>query len=180
MEALVGLDAFQHLAREHLLVSRLAELFRVPPEQLADRVEQTVAALRDAEKELEQLRAQLVLASAPALAASAVDVRGVAYVGTEAPEGAGGGEVRTLAQDIRGRIDAGRPAVVAVAARAGGKASLVVAVNATAKERGISAVDLVKGALSGRGGGSPELAQGGGVPAAQVPELLAAVQRALP
>jgi alanyl-tRNA synthetase len=180
VEALVGLDAFQHLAREHLLVSRLAELFRVPPEQVADRVEQTVAALRDAEKELEQLRAQVVLASAPALAASAVDVRGVAYVGTEAPEGAGGGDVRTLAQDIRARMDAGKPAVVAVASRAGGKASLVVAVNAAAKERGISAVDLVKAALSGRGGGSPELAQGGGVPAAQAAELLEAVQRALP
>ena len=46
------------------------------------------------------------------------DVRGVAYVGTEAPEGAAGNDVRTLAQEIRGRIDPARPAVVAVAARA--------------------------------------------------------------
>ncbi|MGH3682343.1 MAG: DHHA1 domain-containing protein, partial [Natronosporangium sp.] len=73
-----------------------------------------------------------------------------------------------------------RPGVVAVAARAGGKASLVVAVNAAARERGLSAGDLVKGALSGRGGGSPELAQGGGVPAAEAPRLLAAVRDALP
>ena len=61
------------------------------------------------------------------------DVRGVAYVGTEAPEGAAGNDVRTLAQEIRGKIDAGRPAVVAVAARSGGKASLVVAANAAAQ-----------------------------------------------
>jgi alanyl-tRNA synthetase len=180
VEALVGLDAFDHLAREHLLVSRLAELFRVPADQVADRVEQTVAALRDAEKELEQLRAQLVLGGASSIAAGAVDVRGIAFVGAEAPEGTSTGDVRTLAQEVRGQIDPSRPAVVAVAGRAGGKASLVVAVNRAAIDRGLSAADLVKGALSGRGGGGAELAQGGGVPAGEAPALLTAIQNALP
>jgi alanyl-tRNA synthetase len=179
VEALVGLDAFSHLAREHLLVSRLAELFRVPGEQVADRVEATVAQLRDAERELEKLRGQLVLAGAGSLAESARDVNGVAFVGTEAPDGASANDVRTLAQEIRGRIPADRPAVVAVTARAGGKASLIVAVNAAAKSRGVSAADLVKGALSGRGGGNADLAQGGGLPADQAPSLLAAVERGL-
>jgi alanyl-tRNA synthetase len=179
VEALVGIDAFGFLAKEHLLVSRLAELFRVPGDQVADRVEQTVTALRDAEKELEKMRAQLVLGGAGTLAAQAKDVRGVAFVGTEAPEGAAGNDVRTLAQEIRGKIDAARPAVVAVAARANGKASLIVALNGAAKGRGLSAADLVKGALSGRGGGNADLAQGGGLPADQVPVLLAAVEKAV-
>jgi alanyl-tRNA synthetase len=179
VEALVGLDAFAHLAREHLLVTRLAELFRVPPDQVADRVEQTVAALRDAEKELEQLRAQLVLGSTGALAAAAVDVRGVAFVAAEAPEGTAGGDARTLAQEVRARLDASRPGVVAVTSRSGGKASLVVAVNGAARSRGLSAADLVKGALAGRGGGSPDLAQGGGAPASEAPNLLAVVEQAL-
>ena len=39
--------------------------------------------------------------------------------------------------------------------------------------------DLVKGALSGRGGGNADLAQGGGVPADQAPNLLAAVEKAI-
>jgi alanyl-tRNA synthetase len=179
VEALVGMDAFSYLAREHLLVSRLAELYRVPGEQVADRVEQTVAQLRDAEKELEQLRAQLVLANVGAMAAAARDVGGVAYVATEAPEGASANDVRTLAQEIRGRMPADRPGVVAVTARAGGKASLIVATNPAARDRGLSAAALVKGALSGRGGGSPELAQGGGLPAGDAPSLLAAVEKAI-
>ncbi|MGW3606951.1 alanine--tRNA ligase [Micromonospora sp. NPDC005161] len=179
VEALVGMDAFGFLAREHLLVSRLAELYRVPNDQVADRVEQTVTQLRDAEKELEKLRAQLVLGGAAALAAQARDVRGVAYVGTEAPEGAAGNDVRTLAQEIRGKIDPSRPAVVAVAARANGKASLVVAVNQAARSRGLAASDLVKAAFSGRGGGSPDLAQGGGLPAAEAPNLLLTVEKAV-
>ncbi|MGW5579336.1 alanine--tRNA ligase-related protein, partial [Micromonospora chokoriensis] len=179
VEALVGMDAFGFLAKEHLLVSRLAELYRVPNDQVADRVEQTVTQLRDAEKELEKLRAQLVLGGAAALAAQAKDVRGVAYVGTEAPEGAAGNDVRTLAQEIRGKIDPARPAVVAVAARSNGKASLVVAVNAAARGRGLAASDLVKAAFSGRGGGSPDLAQGGGLPAGEAPNLLLTVEKAI-
>ena len=179
VEALVGIDAFGFLAKEHLLVTRLAELFRVPGDQVADRVEQTVTALRDAEKELEKMRAQMVLGGAGALAGQAKDLHGIAYVGTEAPEGAAVNDVRTLAQEIRGKIDSTRPAVVAVAARANGKASLIVAINPAAKGRGLSAADLVKGALSGRGGGNADLAQGGGVPADQVPALLAAVEKAV-
>ena len=179
VEALVGIDAFDYLAKEHVLVARLAELYRVPGEQVAERVEQTVAALRDAEKELEKLRAQLVLANAGGLADAARDVNGVAYVATEVPDGTSANDVRTLAQEIRGRIPASRAAVVAVASRAGGKAALVVAVNGAGRDRGLSASALVKGALSGRGGGSPDLAQGGGVPAQEAPNLLAAVEKAI-
>ncbi|MEV4412840.1 alanine--tRNA ligase [Catellatospora sp. NPDC049609] len=179
VDALVGMDAFRHLAKEHVLVSRLAELYRVPREEVGDRVEQTVAQLRDAERELEKMRAQLVLGGAAALAEGALDLGGVAYVGTEAPEGAAVNDVRTLAQEVRGRFPADRPAVVAVASRANGKASLIVAINGAAKSRGLSAQDLVKGALSGRGGGNADLAQGGGVPADQAQALLGAVQHAV-
>ena len=175
VEALVGLDALSFAAREHVLVSRLADLYRVRPDEVGDRVEQTVAQLRDAEKELERLRAQLVLANVGALADSASQVGGVFLVAVEAPEGTSGNDVRTLAQEVRGRL-ADKPGVVAVASRGGGKASLVVAVTPAGRGRGLDAQALVKGALSGRGGGSADLAQGGGVPADQAPVLLAAVE----
>jgi alanyl-tRNA synthetase len=178
VEALVGLDALEFAAKEHVLVSRLAELFRVKPEEVGERVEQTVTALRDAEKEIERLRAQLALANVSALADSAADINGVALVAVEAPAGTTGNDVRTLATELRNRFT-DRPAVVAVAARSGGKATLVVATNPGARERGISANDLVKGALSGRGGGNPEMAQGGGVGEDQIPALLAAIEAAL-
>jgi alanyl-tRNA synthetase len=176
VEALVGLDAVEFLAKEHILVSRLAELFRSKPEEVADRVEATIAQLREAEKELDRLRARLVLTNAGAYADAATDVGGVAVVAIEAPEGTSANDVRTLAQEIRGRLG-DRPAVVAVGARASGKGSLVVAVNPPGKARGLDASGLVKAALSGRGGGNADLAQGGGVPAEQLPSLLADVNR---
>jgi alanyl-tRNA synthetase len=143
-------------------------------------VEATIAQLREAEKELEKLRAQLVLGNVSALADAAADVAGVAFVAVEVPEGTSGNDARTLAQEVRGRLSArggDRPAVVAVASRAGGKASLVVAVTEAAKALGLSAGELVKGALAGRGGGNADLAQGGGVPAEQAPILLVEVER---
>jgi alanyl-tRNA synthetase len=73
-------------------------------------------------------------------------------------------------------MEQGRPGVVAVSAQANGKASLVVAVNGAARQQGLSAADLVRGALSGKGGGSDDLAQGGGLPAEEAPRLLAAVE----
>jgi alanyl-tRNA synthetase len=176
VEALVGLDAFRFLAKEHVLVSQLAETFKARPEEIPDRVAGVLSQLRDAERELEKLRAAAVLSGAGELASAAKDVAGVAVVTTEVPEGTVAADVRSLAQEIRGRLAQGRPGVVAVAARANGKASLVVAVNAAARGLGLRASELVRGALSGRGGGSDELAQGGGVDAAQAPALLAATE----
>ena len=93
------------------------------------------------------------------------------------PVGAAGNDVRTLAQSILGKIASSRPAVVAIAAAAGDKASLVVTVNGAGRDRGLSASELVKGALSGRGGGNSELAQGGGLPAADAPGLVLAIEK---
>jgi alanyl-tRNA synthetase len=177
VEALVGIDAFSFLAKEHLLVSRLAEFYKVPTDQVGERVEATIASLREAEKELEKIRAQMVLGGAKAFADAARDVAGIAFVGITAPDGASVNDTRTLAQEIRGHIPAQRPAVVAVVATSGGKASLVVTTNGAARDRSLSATEIVKGALSGRGGGNAELAQGGGLPAGDGPGLLTSVEQ---
>ncbi|MBI3688986.1 MAG: alanine--tRNA ligase [Actinobacteria bacterium] len=165
VEALVGLDAFRHLAREHVLVSQLAEVFKVPAADLPERVHAVIERLRAAEKELEQLRAEAVLAGAGALAAGALDVGGVAVVATEASAGVEPADLRRLASDIRGRIDAGRPAVVVLLTRADGRVSFAVAVNEAARGRGLTAgalVQVLAPAVDGRGGGKDDFAQGAG------------------
>ena len=181
VEALVGLDAFRFLAREHVLVSQLAEQFKAKPEELPERIEQTVTRLRTAEKELEKLRAGQLLSSAGSLAEQAEDIRGTALVALAAPDGVSGNDLRQLAGEVRNRLGA-RPGVVALFSAAEGKVSFVVATTAAARDAGLAAGKLVPSfaeAIGGRGGGKPDLAQGGGSNPAGVPQAIASLRAAL-
>jgi alanyl-tRNA synthetase len=165
VEALVGLDAFRFLAREHVLATQLAETFKAPFEEVPERVHAVLERLRAAEKELERLRADALRAGAGSLAASAQDVEGVAVVAAEAPAGLKGNDLRTLATDVRARLDRTRPAVVVLVSRSDGSVAFVAAVNEAATVRGIAAAEVVRAlapAVNGRGGGKGDVAQGGG------------------
>jgi alanyl-tRNA synthetase len=178
VEALVGADAYRFLAREHVLVAQLSEALKARPEELPERVADLVERLRGAEKEIERVRMAQLLASAGSLAAEAEDVSGVAFVGHRV-DAAGAGDVRKLALDIRGRIPAARPGVVAIIGAGGGKPAVVVATNDEARSRGLSANALVKAAatvLRGSGGGKDDVAQGGGADASKAGEALADVR----
>ena len=182
VEALVGLDAFRFLAREQLLVSRLAETFKVPSDQLVERVESVITSLRDAERELAGLRAGAVLQAAAGLAAGALDVHGVAVVAHRAPDGTSGDDLRRLVLDVRGRLDGGRPAVVAIGAVTKDRPSVVVAVNDAGRGQGLAAGALVRLAsqvLGGGGGGKDDVAQGGGTRPEALDDALAVVRDAV-
>ena len=181
VEALVGGDAYRFLAREHVLVAQLSEALKVRPEQLPERVNDIVDRLRAAEKEIEQARLQQLLASAGQLVDGAEDLGGVSLVGHQSAA-ASGGDARTLALDIRGRLPADRPGVAAVIGSGGGKPSVVVAVNEAARSAGISANVLVRAAsevLGGKGGGKDDVAQGGGSDPSKAGDALAAIRRSL-
>jgi len=177
VEALVGGDAYRFLAREHVLVAQLSEALKVRPEELPERVDDIVERLRAAEKEIDRIRVQQLLAAGADLAAGAADVAGAKVVAHRV-DGAGGGDVRTLALDIRGRLPAGAPGVVVVIGTSDGKASVVAATNDEARARGLSANDLVRAIgplIGGKGGGKDDVAQGGGTDVSRVDEALALV-----
>src|SRR5687767_11248408 len=181
VEAVVGLEGFRYLARERDLVRQLADLLKSPQDGLVERVSGMLARLRDADKELAELRGQQTLAAAGQLASAAKDVGGAALV-TGSPAGLGGGDLRTLALDVRGRLPADKPSVVLLASESGGKVALVAALNPAAVERGLSANDVLRaaaGPVGGRGGGKADVAQGGGTDPAGIPAALQAGEQAV-
>ena len=181
VEALVGVDAYEFAAREHVLVAQLTDALKVRPEELPDRVAVLVTQLRDAQKEIEKFRAGQVLAVAGTLAQTPKDVFGVSFVGHDAGE-AGADDVRALALDVRGRLGADRPSVVAVGGVAKGRPLVVVATNEEARRWGVAAGDLVREAakvLGGGGGGKPDVAQGGGSDVEKLPDALRQVEHAV-
>ncbi|MBB1255775.1 alanine--tRNA ligase [Streptomyces sp. OF3] len=180
VEALVGADAYQFLAREHTVVAQLTELVKGRSEELPERISGMITRLRDAEKEIDRLRAEKVLQAAGSLAQGAKDVKGVALAVGRVPDGTSGEDLRKLVLDVRGRIPADRPAVVALFSVANDRPLTVVATNEAARERGLKAGDLVRTAaktLGGGGGGKPDVAQGGGQNPAAVDDAISAVER---
>jgi alanyl-tRNA synthetase len=183
VEALVGLDAFRFLAREHVLVAQLAEQFKARPEELGDRIGAVLERLRSAERELERLRGAAVLSSAGILAESAEQVGGTALVAAETSAGISSADLRALATEVRGRLGE-RPGVVALFSveHSASQVSFVVATTAAARQRGLAAGALVPvfgPAVGGRGGGKPDLAQGGGTEPGGIPAAVAALRTEL-
>jgi alanyl-tRNA synthetase len=186
IEALVGLDAFRFLARESVLVSQLSEQLKAPREQLPERISGVLSRLRDAERELQRLRAARLLESADQVAASAQDISGTALVAHRVPDGTDADDIRTLALDVRGRLPRSQPAVVMILGVPADRPVVVIAVNEAGRGVGLSAGNLVgiaARALGGGGGGRPDVAQGGGAPLAPdssvVDEAFGAVRTAL-
>lgn len=180
IEALVGVDAYNFLAKEHTVVAQLQELVKGRSEELPEKVSAMLGKLKDAEKEIEKFRAEKVLQAAAGLVESAKDVRGVALATGQVPDGTGADDLRKLVLDVRHRIPGDRPAVVALFTTAGGRPLTVIATNEAARERGLKAGDLVRTAaktLGGGGGGKPDVAQGGGQNPAAIGEAMAAVER---
>jgi alanyl-tRNA synthetase len=183
VEALVGLDAFRFLAREHVLVTQLAEQFKARPEELPERIGAVAERLRAAERELERLRAGAVLSAAGTLAEAAEQIGPTALVAAETAAGVSGADLRALAIEVRGRLGE-RPGVIALFSvdQQAGKVSFVVATTAAAREQGLAAGALVpvfSPAVGGRGGGKPDLAQGGGSDPAGIPAALTALRAEL-
>ena len=182
VEALVGSDAYDFLAREHALVGQLTEVLKVRREELPERVAAIVSRLRDAEKEIDAMRTQQVLSDAAGLVDQAKDVFGVRVVTRNAGDGVGPDDLRTLALDVRGRLGDGSPAVVALAGVRGDRPALVVATNEEARRWGVRANDLVRvgaGVMGGGGGGKDDVAQGGGTDPSQVDAALAQLEHAV-
>ncbi|MEE3850464.1 alanine--tRNA ligase [Gordonia sp. LSe1-13] len=166
VEAYVGMDSFRHLSKERALMAGLASSLKVPSDEVPGRVEQLVSRLRDAEREVERLRADAARSAAGGLIESATTAGGTLIVGGLVPGGLDGNGLRGLATDLRGKV-ADRPAVIALFSPSNDatKVPFVVATTDAARGLGIKAGDLVKDVaplVGGRGGGKPDLAQGAG------------------
>jgi alanyl-tRNA synthetase len=179
VEALVGADAYQFLAREHLLVNRLTELVKTPADQLVERIERTIASLKDAERDLAKVRSAQLTANVDGIVGEGRDIGPIRVWSFEAPEGTSGADLREMVMKAKGRNAPDLPAVLVGSAVADGKVAILVAASPAANLHGITASLLLKAALpfvDGKGGGKDDLAQGGGTQIEGVAAALAAAE----
>jgi alanyl-tRNA synthetase len=180
VEALVGVDAYKYLAREHLLLNSLTEIIKgARAEELPERISDLLNKIREIEKELATVRSAQAMSQVASLAEKAVVVNGISVIATALGDGIAADDLRKIATDLKGRST---NSVVALVSVVEGKAVLVAAVSDGAKSAGVKAGALVKigsTILGGGGGGKDDFAQGGGTNLDQISVALSAITDAI-
>jgi alanyl-tRNA synthetase len=180
IEALVGVDAYKFLAREHVLLNSLTEIIKgARTEELPERISDLLGKMKEVEKDLAALRSTAALAQVGELAKNAKTVNGFSLVTALMSDGINSEDLRKISIDLRGRL---KNSVVALISSNEGKPVLVVAVSDEARAAGVKAGALVKigsTVLGGGGGGKDDFAQGGGVDPLKSNEALSAISTSL-
>jgi len=180
VEALVGVDAYKYLAREHLLLNSLTEIVKgARPEELPERISDLLNKIKEIEKELATVRSAQAMSQVGSLAEKAVVVNGISVIATAFGDGIAADDLRKIATDLKNRS---ANSVVALVSVVEGKAVLVAAVSDGAKSAGVKAGALVKigsTILGGGGGGKDDFAQGGGTNLDQISVALSAITDAI-
>ena len=180
VEALVGVDAYKFLAREHILLNSLTEIIKgARVEELPERINGLINSMKEIEKELGALRSAQALAQVGEIAQSAIVINGTTVITALLGDGIAGDDLRKIALELRAKA---ANSVVALISVNDSKPVLVVAASDDARAGGIKAGALVKvgsTVLGGGGGGKDDFAQGGGTDAAKSLDALAAISNAL-
>jgi alanyl-tRNA synthetase len=177
IEAVTEAGALTWLDGRDAVLMQAADLLKVAPEQLGERVARLIEDNRKAERDITALRRKLAAGGGGAGDGPAV-VNGINFVG-RLLEDTPARELKSMADEIKMSLTNG---VICLVATDNGKASIVVAVTADLAGRQ-NAVDLVKAGSAalggGGGGGRPDMAQAGGPNADAATAAIEAVSAAL-
>jgi alanyl-tRNA synthetase len=180
VEALVGVDAYKFLAREHVLLNSLTEIIKgARIEELPERISDLLNKMKEVERDLASFRSKAAFAQVGELEKTALRVNGFTFVSSVLADGINAEDLRKIAIDLRDRTT---NSVVALISSNESKPVLVVAVSNEAKANGVKAGALVKigsAILGGGGGGKDDFAQGGGVDSSKSVDSLSAISASL-
>ncbi len=170
IEAVTGANALSYVDETESLVAEIASLLKGSRGNVLEKVKQLSERTRQLEKELSRVNAQLASAQSGDLLSQVQQVNGIAVLATHL-EGADPKTLRDLMDQLKNKLGSG---VVVLLAHADGKVSVVAGVTKDLTSR-VKAGDLVRELamiLGGKGGGRPDMAQGGGTDVAAIPAAL--------
>ena len=170
IEALTGEAALAYVSGMSAEMQSVCGALKASPETVLSKVESLRAELRDLEKESMRLRQKLATSAGGDLTQSAVEVAGIKVLAAQV-EGATAATLRDTLDQCKNKLGSG---VILLAAVDEGKIALVAGVTADATDR-VKAGEVIKhvaGLLGGKGGGRPDMAQGGGSDIAALPAVL--------
>jgi len=172
IEALTGEAARQYFIERERAARTAAGALKTTPEELPDRVVSLLEERKRLERELAETKKKLALGGSGGASDPVETVAGVKLL-LKAAE--------VSAKELRGLVDEGKRQVgsgVVAFVSTGDKPAVAVGVTDDLTDR-FSAVDLLKAGLGGKGGGRPDMAQGGGPEASDPAAVFEALREAL-
>ena len=170
IEAVTGDGALRHVADEERRLDEVAAMLGGSAADVTEKLRVLLDRQKKLEREIDALKAKAAAGATADLAASAPEVSGVRVIATRL-EGLDAKALRDAVDQLKSRL---RDAVILLASAEGGRASLVAGVQGTALGK-VKAGELmahVTAQIGGKGGGRPDMAQGGG---SDGPALVAAL-----
>jgi alanyl-tRNA synthetase len=166
IEALTGKAALEYVQNQELEFRASAALLKTSPELLRDRIDKLLKEQRQKDREIESLKSRILSAQSEDLLSGVKEVQGVKVlvreVQADSPK-----SLRDFADRIKERLDSG---IIVLGARKEDKAMLLCMVtnDLVGRFKAGEIISRLSEMLGGKGGGRPDMAQGGG----SRPELL--------
>ena len=170
VEAITGDRALSFMQSLEQQLHEAAGLMKTAPAELGARLSQLLENSRQLEKELSRLKAKLAASAGDDLASQAVSVGGAKFLATTV-EGVASAELRSLLDSLKSKLQS---AAIVLASVEGEKVSIIAGVTSdlTAKIKAGDLVNHVASRVGGKGGGRPDMAQGGGTQPADLPKAM--------
>jgi alanyl-tRNA synthetase len=173
IEAITGAGALAYFAEQESHLDQAAQLLGGRSDDVVEKLRQLLDRQKKLEREIESFKAKAAAGATSDLAANAMEVRGIKVVAARL-EGLDAKSLRDAVDTLKGKLG---DAVIVLASAEGGKASLIAGVQGAALGR-IKAGELlshIAGQIGGKGGGRPDMAQGGGQDGQALHDSLAGV-----
>ncbi|MCG0277739.1 MAG: DHHA1 domain-containing protein, partial [Thermanaeromonas sp.] len=174
IEAVTGRAALQLVGRERAELEEVAGLLKVPPGEVARRLEALLGQLKEMEREIASLRHRVASYEVDRLLAQVKEVAGVRVLPAKV-QVADIEALREMADLVRDKLGSG---VVVLGSTSNGRVNFVAMATKDVVAKGIHAGNLLREVAriaAGGGGGRPDMAQAGGKDPAKLDQALAHV-----
>ncbi|QGP90743.1 Alanine--tRNA ligase [Neomoorella glycerini] len=172
VEAVTGAAALDLVSREYQELAAVAGLLKVPPFQVAGRVQQLLDKGKEMEREITRLRNQLAGYTVRELLGQVREVDGIPVLQARV-DIADAQALRELADKVRDKLGSG---VVVLGSQHDGRVNFVAMVSKDLVKRGVHAGNLLREVAriaAGGGGGRADMAQAGGKDPSKLDQALA-------
>lgn len=163
IRAITGFDAFARFREDEVLIDRSLDVLKTQRDQLPNAIERLQDELKRTRREMDDLKLKIAtgaIGGASSNGDDAKEIAGVKVIG-KIVEGLDANGMRQLSDTLLARLKSG---VVVIGRREDGKAGIIVRVSddLTARVKAGNVIKEIVPIVGGKGGGRPDMAEGGG------------------